>query len=180
MEKINDRVLRVSIVGPESTGKTTLAEWLALRYDTVYVPEYAREYIDGLDREYEYDDLLIMARAQWASENDHASNANKVLFCDTDLSVIKIWSEVRYGKLDPWIEDTWLRAHYDLHLLTAPDIPWEYDPQREHPGERENLWKLYELELRDRHVVRVRGDQEQRQKTACEAIDQVMMMHGKI
>ncbi len=138
---------KVVIIGPESTGKTTLARKLAEHFNAPWVPEYAREYLDQLTRPYEEPDLLKIAQEQWASEQQAAENQPSWLFCDTDLRVIKIWGDYRYGRTHPWIREQIERSHCDLYLLTDIDLPWQPDPQREHPHQREELLELYLQEL---------------------------------
>ncbi|MBN7814538.1 AAA family ATPase [Algoriphagus pacificus] len=124
---------RILILGPESTGKSTLASDLSTYYNEPWVPEYAREYLDQLGRNYEYDDLLEIAKGQVRLEDQLALEADKFLFCDTDLRVIHIWSEHRFGKTHPWVMEQIAKRDYSLILLTATDLPWEPDPLREYP-----------------------------------------------
>ncbi len=126
-------------MGPESTGKSTLAEKLALHFAEPWVPEVAREYLEKLDRPYAYEDLLQIGKQQMQLEDELAMQANNYLFCDTDLRVIQVWSQHRYGKVDPWVLEELARRTYDLIFLCAPDLPWQADPLREHP----------ELEMRE-------------------------------
>lgn len=143
-------LIRVAVTGPESTGKSVLTRQLADFFSTEWVPEYAREYLNGLGRPYQEDDLLEIARGQLDLENLKAESANGLLFCDTEAIVVKIWSMVKYGRCHPWIRDAVRDHRYDLFLLCDIDIPWEYDPQREHPGLREHLFGLYRKELDER------------------------------
>lgn len=126
---------KIAIIGPESTGKSTLSIELAACYRAGWVPEYAREYLQGLPSKYEETDLLHIARGQLDAE-DCLGKRENVLFCDTDLYVIKVWSEHSYGRCDPWILTQIARRKYDLYLLTFIDVPWTQDPQREHPEPR--------------------------------------------
>lgn len=143
-------VFKIAITGPESTGKSQLAEELAGYYNTVFVPEYARGYIDRLDRPYNREDILEIARGQIREEERMDQQATRMLFCDTELIVTKIWSEVKYGICDPWILEKIEENNYDLFLLCNIDLPWEEDPQREHPHMREKLFSLYLDELTER------------------------------
>ncbi|WP_339750933.1 ATP-binding protein [Algoriphagus aquimarinus] len=124
---------RILILGPESTGKSTLAEDLASYFGEPWVPEYARAYLEDLGREYRYEDMLKIGEGQVALEDKMAKTAKKYLFCDTDLRVIHIWSEHRFGKTDPWVLGQIKKRKYDLILLTDTDLPWTPDPQREYP-----------------------------------------------
>ena len=145
-------LLKIAITGPESTGKSMLAAQLAEHYHTVWVPEYAREYIDNLDRPYIQEDILEIARGQIRSETAICRQASELLICDTELIVTKIWSEVKYGECDPWILNKLESHKYDLYLLCDIDIPWSEDPQREHPHMRESLLNLYKQELLTREL----------------------------
>ncbi len=133
------RPKRILILGPESTGKSTLAEKLAKHFAEPWVPEVAREYLENLDHPYAYEDLLQIGKQQMRTEDEMAGAAKNYLFCDTDLRVIQVWSQHRYGKVDPWVLEEIARRTYDLILLCAPDLPWQADPLREHP----------ELEMRE-------------------------------
>lgn len=124
---------RILILGPESTGKSTLAEDLANHFGEPWVPEFAREYLENLNRDYQLEDLSIIAKGQLAAEESAAKQATSFLFCDTDLRVIHIWSQHRYGKTAPWILEEINQRVYDLILLTNIDLDWEPDPLREHP-----------------------------------------------
>ena len=126
-------IKRILILGPESTGKSTLAQDLSTYYGEPWVPEYAREYLQNLNVSYDFEDLSTIARGQIALENQKEKEASKFLFCDTDLRVIHIWSAHKYGKTASWIVDEIKKRKYDLILLTDIDMPWEEDPQREHP-----------------------------------------------
>lgn len=167
---------RVVIIGPECTGKSELSQFLAEEFKTVWVPEYAREYLDGLDRPYNASDLPRIAKGQIELEDDMASRANKVLVCDTDLYVIKVWSNFKYGSCDPWILEQIATRKYDLYLLTYVDIPWQYDPLREHPEERELLYSIYLKEMKDQHVpfIEIKGNREQRQRLAKENVQRLL------
>ena len=130
---------RILILGPESTGKSTLAGDLATHYKEPWVPEFAREYLELIDRPYRYEDLLEIGKGQVASEDALAETADKLLFVDTDLRVIHVWSEHRFDKTDPWVLEQMVKRNYDLILLTDTDLPWAPDPLREYP----------ELEMRE-------------------------------
>lgn len=166
------KVIRIAIVGPECTGKTDLARFLANHYKTQWVPEFARAYIEGLDREYNQQDLIHIAKGQLALEDELAAKANRFLFCDTNLVVIKIWSEFKYGNLAPQILALMNARKYDLHLLTDVDLPWEDDPLREHPDKRQELFDLYEAALKKSKTrfVKIRGDYAERRAKAEQAV----------
>jgi NadR type nicotinamide-nucleotide adenylyltransferase len=165
-------VKKVAIIGPECTGKSDLSEYLAGHFNSSWVPEYARGYIDNLVRPYEMHDLLTISHGQLRLEDSYTRTANKVLFCDTNLYVIKIWSEFKFGECPPEILETIAKRKYDLYLLTYVDIPWQEDPQREHPDKREELYQLYLKEMNAQAVpfVEIRGERELRRKTAVDAV----------
>lgn len=168
-------IKKIVLIGPESTGKTTLAQQLAEYYQTVWVSEYAREYLFQIHRPYEEADLLEMAKGQIKSEEQLYAKANQFLFCDTDLRVIKIWSEHKYQRCDNWILQQIKQRHYDLYFLCGIDIPWEADPLRENPNpnERAYFYKIYQQELQQSHqnVVELQGNQEKRLKTAVKVLN---------
>ena len=152
--------LRIAITGPESSGKTTLARALAKRFGTVFTPEFARYYLEQLDRPYGYADLERIARWQLLWQQRDADRAKGLFFCDTDLVVIKVWSDVRFGRTDPWIIQQLEQNPFDLTLLCHPDIPWEDDPLRENPLDRQALLLLYLQELNRFQIpfIEIRGD----------------------
>lgn len=124
---------KIVLIGPESTGKTTLSEKLALYYNEPWVPEFSREYLLNLNRPYEKDDLLDIAKGQLKMEEEKSKSAVKYLFCDTDLQVIKVWSEHLYQNCDHWIENEISSRKYDFYFLCKNDFPWQADPLRENP-----------------------------------------------
>lgn len=162
---------KIVVTGPESTGKTTLAQSLAKHYATSWVREYARIYIDNLNQPYEEEDLLAIAKGQMASEAAAKAKMNRLLICDTSLEVIKIWSEVKYRRCHHWILEKFRQQQVDLYLLCAPDIMWTYDPQREHPDDRDQLFLKYKETLKERNYVEIRGEGEARFRIARQAID---------
>ncbi len=160
-DKATRMIRKIAVTGPESTGKSQLSAELAAHYDEPWVPEFAREYLDRLGRPYQESDIREIARGQLASEKEKERISHRWLFCDTELLVTKIWSEVRYGRCDPWILKNLGKPGYSLYLLCDIDLPWEYDPLREHPDRRQFLFNLYYKELTDRRwpfaVVRGTG-----------------------
>jgi len=140
---------RIAITGPESTGKTWLTKELAKYYSSEWISEYARTYIDSLNRPYIFDDIEIIAQKQLENEEIIAQKSDNYLFIDTDFFVTKIWSEFVFNKCSTWILNKIKKHKYDLHLLCDIDLPWEYDPQREHPHLRKELFNIYKKELDD-------------------------------
>jgi len=169
----NKKIKKIAITGPESTGKSTLARQLADHYNTVWIHEFARSYIDQLDHPYEKKDLLKIAKGQINGEEMGDSNANKLLFCDTELLVIKIWSMYKYGTVHPKILSEIKKRSYDLYLLADIDLPWEYDSQREHPENRVYFFKWFERELKalnaNYHIIH--GNRRERLTNSIRIID---------
>jgi predicted DCC family thiol-disulfide oxidoreductase YuxK/nicotinamide riboside kinase len=162
----------IAITGPESTGKSALAQQLKNKFGCSWVPEYAREYIGSLTRPYQKEDLLAIAKGQVEAENEAAKSNPSLLFLDTSLEVIKIWSEFRYGDCDPWISQKLMERKHDFYLLCRPDLPWEYDPQRENPNDRQELFALYKRLLIEMQVpfAEVHGQGEERLNVALSAV----------
>jgi nicotinamide riboside kinase len=140
------RALRIAILGPESTGKSTLAEQLAAHYRTVWVPEFARNFLSGLDRPYTETDVLRCFDEQLAAEDRLLPLANRLLFCDTEVINFRVWMLYRFGHCPSHITDAWT-GRYDGYLLTYPDLAFEPDPLREHPGRRYFFFDWYKREL---------------------------------
>lgn len=139
--------MRVGIIGPESTGKSTLAHELAQQFNGTYVPEYAREYIEKKGtREVTYDELCEIAKYQIEQIK---SITGETVFYDTELIVTKIWFEYAFGHVPEWLDEAILRYPMDLYLLTAPDIPWQSDPARYNGSDaiRQELFDRYETEI---------------------------------
>ena len=166
-------MLRIVLTGPESTGKTTLALHLAAYYGVPWVPEYARTYLDNLKRDYVEADLLEIAKGQIYREDRISAGHPAILFCDTDLITIKIWSEVKFGKTDPWILEQIKSRHYDHYFLCDTNIPWEPDPLREHPNQREALSELYlhELKSMGKSFSTIKGTLQERINKTIEFIE---------
>lgn len=142
------KVKKIVLIGPESTGKTDLSKKLAAEFNTCYVHEYAREYIENLNRKYTYSDIEHIAKQQIAFENKMLQKANKILFYDTYLIITKVWFQVVYKQVPDWIESKIKQSKIDLFLLCNTDLPWEADPVRENGGEmRDKLFQIYKEEL---------------------------------
>ena len=135
-------MLKIIVTGPESSGKTTLCKALSKHFNLPFSKEYAREYLDALNRDYNQEDLLKIAKRQLKSEQ-------KMQLLDTDLITIKIWSKYKYGSCDKWILDEIEKQKSEtrFYLLCKPDIPWESDLQRENPNDREDLFEIYKKEI---------------------------------
>lgn len=169
------KLKRIAIIGPESTGKSTLSEDLARHFSSVWVPEYAREYLENLGRDYAESDLLEIAKGQVALEDKRAEEANGLLFCDTTLVVVKVWSEHKYGRCHPWILKEAERRFYDYFLLTDIDMPWEPDPLREHPHMREYFFNVYRNYLEGNRFpyLKVVGNRQERLSLAVKRLTEI-------
>jgi NadR type nicotinamide-nucleotide adenylyltransferase len=143
MEKRERNIIKVAVVGPESTGKTTLCEQLATYYNTIYVPEFAREYLNSISRPYTLQDVLHIANEQAKLVNEFEKKVNSILFCDTSLITIKIWLNVKYNYFNAELENKLLKENTHFYLLTKPDIPWKNDGLREHPHFRNELFNMH-------------------------------------
>ncbi len=176
---LNKALKRIVIIGPESTGKSTLTTGLAGYFDTAFVPEYARLYLEQLDRPYTASDLEAIARGQISLEDTTAAACHRdLLFCDTDLQVVKVWSEDKYNHCPAWILQEITTRHYDLYLLTDIDMPWQDDPLREHPEPqmRAYFFHIYRDIVQQSGIpfVLVTGNEQQRLARAVAAIQQLL------
>lgn len=145
--KDSRKLKRILVTGPESTGKTELVNWLAVRFKGATVEEYARDYIEGLDRPYTYEDVEHIAKQQLLSYESEFPGKEWVFF-DTWLMITRVWFEVVYKKVPHWLENSIKQARFDLVLLCAPDLPWIADGVRENGGlERDRLFEQYKEEL---------------------------------
>ena len=139
----NKKQFVIGIVGPESTGKSSLAQVLSKHYQENFVHEMAREYLNHLGRPYQEEDLKKIAEIQMQEELKYRNSNQHIVICDTTLLVIKVWSEYKYHRCDEWILKAESETSYDLLLLTDIDLPWVNDPMREHPTERKELFSIY-------------------------------------
>ena len=147
MEKEAGPIKRIAVIGAESTGKTTLARSLALRFQTVWVPENAREYMNLHSGNYQVGDIEKISREQLQQENRLVSSANQLLFIDTEMIISKVWCVDVFGSCPPWIEEAISQNKYDLYLLTANDLPWVADPVRVNAQRRDYFFNWYKREL---------------------------------
>ena len=177
MEKRIEHIIRkIVLTGAESTGKSTLAKELAHTYNTVYVPEYAREYVEKLERPYNYDDIEKIAKKHLENIEFKSKTANQFLFIDTYLIIIKIWFLELYNKCPEWIEFEIMQNKIDLYIVCDTDLPWIYDPVRENSGERRKYLMnryIYELDNLKYNYIIVSGKRINRIRNAVEAIDSI-------
>jgi nicotinamide riboside kinase len=175
----NTALIKIALFGPESTGKTTLAIQLADYYKTAWVPEFARDYLqDKWDKEQSIctiEDMLPIAYGQTELENKSLLDANKYLFCDTNLLLTKVFSEVYYNYCDPLLDKAAAEHEYDLFFLTDIDVPWEKDDLRDSPDERESVFAIFKQTLIDtkKPFITLSGDKTLRLKKAIAIIDEL-------
>lgn len=165
-------IKRIALLGPESTGKSTLAAQLAAIYNTCCVPEFARAYLESIHRPYHEADVLHCFHEQLAAEDRLLLSARKLLFCDTEVLNFRVWMLYRFGHCPAAISDAWT-GRYDFYLLTYPDVAFEPDPLREHPGRRVYFFEWYKRELTQRGIPFsvVKGQGDARLNNARAAID---------
>ena len=142
-------MIKFVFTGPESTGKTDTALHVSQKFSFCYVPEFAVEYLNNTDGRYKFEDLYKIAKGQIETENEIVTGCNsRAAICDTDLITIKIWSAVKYKKVDNRIYSMIRNRKYDHYILCYPDIIWEYSKFRENPDDRDVLFNLYLNQLK--------------------------------
>jgi NadR type nicotinamide-nucleotide adenylyltransferase len=180
-------IKKIVVVGPESTGKSTLCNKLAAHYNTVWVKEYAREYLLTNGTNYTFENLSDVAKGQLRLEEEgvkvmNEKNANNTapapLFIDTDMYVMKVWCEFVFGKCHQWILNEVVQRKYDLYLLCNVDAPWVKDELREYPDyeTREKLYHHYKDAMINQATpwVDISGHYEQRFQKAVAAVDALL------
>lgn len=183
----NKALKKIVVIGPESTGKSTLCGNLADYYKTIWCPEFAREYLLENGTTYTVDDLITIAKGQLDAEQQHTKTLQsqadqtgiiKPLIIDTDMYVMKVWAEYVFGTCPTFILDEINKQHYDLYLLCKPDIPWVKDELREYPDEkpRQELFQIYKDILINQQTpwTEISGGFEARNQIAVAAINEVL------
>ena len=170
------QVKKIAIIGTESTGKSTLTRQLAAHYNTIWCPEYARAYLHENGKEYSYDDLLKIAVGQCTLEDALLLEAdNNLYFVDTEMYVMKVWSEFVFGKCHEFILSEIAERKYDLFLLCNIDLPWVADELREYPEEapRKQLHNIYRDIMINQNTpwVEISGNENERLQKAIEAVE---------
>jgi NadR type nicotinamide-nucleotide adenylyltransferase len=169
--------MRIAVTGPESSGKSTLCEALAKIYTGVSIPEYAREYLLERGGIYFQRDLDVIATGQVKSWENNSST--EFTFFDTEMLVMKIWSNYKYGACSELIMNHLNEQRFDHYFVCRPDIPWEYDPLRENSSNRDELFEIYLKELKNHrfNFTIVEGDVDNRLKTCKEVIQKLSLPH---
>jgi len=194
---------KVVILGPESTGKSTLCTQLANHFNTLWCPEYAREYLLEHGTAYSFDDLLTIAKGQLALEEKYVlsvvdcqpsavsdapknlepdslptTHHSRLLFLDTDMYVMKVWCEFVFGQCHSFILNEIAERKYDLYLLCKPDLPWVKDELREYPDleSREKLYHLYKDLLINQATpwAEINGGYDKRLGMAINAVESIL------
>lgn len=181
---------KIVVIGPESTGKSTLCEELAQHYETTWCPEFAREYLLTNGKNYDYEDLLTIAKGQLALEEEYTvtlenqsvtmleNGGHLPLFIDTDMYVMKVWSEFVFGNCHRFILDEIVKREYDLYFLCNVDLPWVADELREYPDikSRKKLYGIYKDIMLNQTVpwVDISGSYEERLQKAITTVDKLL------
>lgn len=178
---------KIAIIGPESTGKSTLCDQLAKHFKAQWCPEYAREYLLKHGKKYSYDDLLLIAKGQIELEEKYETlvkrakpntTGQQVLFIDTDMYVMKVWCEFVFNKCHRFILDQIVKRKYDLYLLCNIDLPWVKDELREYPDPetRKKIYSIYKDIVINQPVpwVDIAGIHEERLEKAIHAVDHLL------
>lgn len=190
-------LIKVAVIGPESTGKSTLCAMLALHYNTQWCPEFAREYLLTHGMDYTYDDLLYIAKGQLAMEDEYVQSIvgssedselrtpnSNLLFIDTDMYVMKVWCEFVFGKCHRWVLEQIVKRKYDLYLLCNTDLPWVKDELREYPDliTRDKLYHIYKDIMINQSTpwVDISGDHNDRTQKAIKAVDRLLAGENNI
>lgn len=170
---MNKPIKKIAIVGPESTGKSTITQQLAQHYNTLWVPEYARYYCAALTAPCNLQDEINMFHGQVALEESILAIARKdIIFCDTTFLTVKIWSDEVFAETPEIVLNALPEYHYDLYLLMDIDLPWQEDPLRDFPHKREYFMEVWHKELQALNAnYIVIGGLEHRLQNAVAAVD---------
>jgi NadR type nicotinamide-nucleotide adenylyltransferase len=185
LTQLPSNIIKVVLYGPESTGKTTLAKALAAHFNTTWIPEFARDYLQekwNQKRELcTLDDLLPIAKGQMRLENEGLEKANQWMFCDTNVLTTAVYSEIYYNSCDVTLLEAAKTNEYDLYLLTDIDVPWEKDDLRDKPNEREVLLKNFKsaLDKYELPYILLSGGKQARLKRAINILTEYQKFKAK-
>ena len=182
-------IQKIAVIGPESTGKSTLCSLLSRHFTAYWCPEFAREYLLTHGKHYVYEDLLTIAKGQVEMEEEYIKRVDEerqqpgnpisspLLFLDTDMYVMKVWSEYVFGKCNQFILDEIASRQYDLYLLCNTDVPWVKDELREYPDDeqRKELYQIYKDILINQQTpwVEIKGNYDERLQLAVNAVERL-------
>lgn len=171
--------MKIAFTGPESSGKTSLSKAIAEHFDAQWFPEHARAYLIKRDAKYNFSDIEQIGIEQ--QEMREADEKAGIKIYDTENTVLYIWSTFKYGKCAPKVKSLMDNQRFAHYFLCSPEgIPWEEDPLRESPNQREELFILYLAELRKQNndFTILDGTFEQRMKKAIDIIEEVSLSKG--
>ncbi|MEP6616435.1 MAG: AAA family ATPase [Ginsengibacter sp.] len=174
------KLKKIVVIGPESTGKSTLCYQLAEHFKSLWAPEFARQYLEKKPGSYQYDDLLTIAKGQLRLEDEYVINSvgQSFLFIDTDMHVMQVWSEFAFGKCDNWILQQIAGRQYDLYMLCNTDLPWILDELREYPdaATRNKLYRYYKEQMLNQGTpwIDISGNYEHRLQLAIDAVEKML------
>ena len=174
-------IIKIAMYGPESTGKTTLSKQLAAHYNDEWIPEFARDFLqEKWDKNKEIcteEDLIPIAIGQVKLENEAVLKAKKFLFCDTNLLVTKVFSDIYYNRCDANLEQAAREHEYDLIFLTNIDVPWEADDLRDSPDDREITFETFKKAIiaNGNPYIKLKGDVTSRYEKAVKIIDELVL-----
>lgn len=168
-------MIRVVLTGPESSGKTELAQQLAHHFKTEWVPEYLRTYFDANKAVFEKN-MPEIAQKQLENEQNVVENEKKMIFLDTNILTLKIYHKLYFKSKPDWFKPLYNPKIYDHYLLLKPDIPWIDDGQRDMPERREELFYLFEQELLNTNsdYTIIEGDYKTRLQSAIQVVEKIM------
>lgn len=182
---------KIVIIGPESTGKSTLCQQLAAHFNTLWCPEYAREYLNTNGIKYDYNDLKKITEGQLIMENSceekleaqslkFKAETSQLLFIDTNMYVMKVWYEYVFGKCEQLVLNEISKRKYSLYFLCNIDLPWIEEPMREYPGEqsRAELYNMYKDILVNETTpwIEISGSYNLRLQKAIEAVEKYFLL----
>ena len=170
---MNKKIKKIAIVGPESTGKSTISIALAKHYKVPWVPEYARYYCAALTADCTLQDEINMFHGQIALEESVLATAETdFIICDTTFATVKIWSDEMLGETPQVVIDELFARPYDFYVLLDIDLPWQEDPLRDFPHMREHFMNIWHKELKALNAnYMVVGGIENRLQNAIDAVD---------